>query len=106
MQYRVIERGTDRIRYVDPSRMLASHQAKQLATQPDMILAFAHEIAEREPGDVAVYADVWVSINGRTPARLINPEIDLTHITNEWDRTSYVLEQPVSLDGGWILGSR
>ena len=45
-----------------------------MATQPDMILAFAHHLAreERDRGrDVAVFADAWVVLNGRPAQRLV-----------------------------------
>jgi hypothetical protein len=51
-----------------------------MSTQPDMMLAFAHELARRERAkgrDVGGCADAWVTLNGRPPARLIDPGVDL-----------------------------
>jgi hypothetical protein len=60
---------------------LTPFQVKMMATQPDMLLAFARHLArdaeargERRPH---VYADVVVVLNGREPARYVDPTIDL-----------------------------
>jgi hypothetical protein len=49
-----------------------------MVTAPDLILAFAHVLAERTglPG-VEVRADVRVSLNGRPPRPLIDPRVNL-----------------------------
>lgn len=49
-----------------------------MITEPELILAFAHELARRTgiPG-VEVRADVQVSLNGRPFRPLIDPRVDL-----------------------------
>lgn len=63
---------------------LTPFQIKMMATQPDMLLAYARHVAEveeRRSGHPAqVFADVEVALNGRAPARLVAPEIDLAHL--------------------------
>ncbi len=65
-----------------PSDYLTPQQAKQMAFQPDMLLAFAHylEYQFRQQGypDVQIRADVLVSMNGRPARRLIDPAVDLS----------------------------
>ena len=58
--------------------LLSDKQAGRMMTQPDLILAFAHILAERTgiPG-VEVRADVRVSLNGRPPRPLIDPRVNL-----------------------------
>lgn len=80
-RFRVQDRATHRTRTVLPSSLLTRAQTKAMATQPDLILAFAHELARRERAqghEVAVYADVFAVLNGRAPARLIDPTVDLS----------------------------
>ena len=72
--FRVISDGKTRTVY--PSEVLTPQQVKQMNFQPDMILQFAHFLARQE-GDAQVYADVWVSVNGRPSERLIDPDADL-----------------------------
>lgn len=64
-----------------PRDELTPLQVKMMSTQPDMILAFAHHVAEdfsrRGIEGVEVRADAWASLNGRRSQRLVDPEIDL-----------------------------
>jgi hypothetical protein len=57
-----------------------------MATQPDMVLRYASWIAREERAigrDVAIYADSWASLNGRQAQRLIDPDVDLTRVTDD-----------------------
>jgi vitamin K-dependent gamma-carboxylase len=78
-----------------PQSELTALQAKMASTQPDMILALAHHVADdfRRQGmpDVEVRAEVWVSLNGRPSALLVDPEVDLAR------------EQDSLLPKRWIL---
>lgn len=58
--------------------LLSEKQAGRMMTQPDLVLAFAHVLAERSgiPG-LQVRADVRVSLNGRPPRPLVDPSVDL-----------------------------
>ena len=66
---------------VDPAIYLTRRQTEKMGRRPDMILQFSHFLAEqwRSFGhrDVEVKADVTVSLNGRQPQRLVNPDVDL-----------------------------
>ena len=66
---------------VDPTRHLDSWQSSKLAKHPDMILQYAHYLAEqkRRQGipDVEVRAKVFVSLNGRKPQRIVDQSTDL-----------------------------
>ena len=68
--------------YVNNAEWLSPHQEKQMAFQPDMILAFAHflhnEYKKKGVHDPIVNVDCWVTMNGRPSTRLIDPTIDLT----------------------------
>jgi hypothetical protein len=54
-------------------------QEHMMSTQPDMILQFARHLATIHP-HCEIRADVWVSWNGRTAARLIDPTVDLSRL--------------------------
>jgi hypothetical protein len=66
---------------INPEDYLPSHQLTKMITKPDLIVQFAHYLAEqkRREGydDVAVRARVMVSLNGRQPQLLIDPKVDL-----------------------------
>lgn len=61
---------------------LTPNQEKMMATQPDMILQFAHfledEYQKRGHEDVVITADAYVALNGRRSQRFIDPTVDLT----------------------------
>jgi hypothetical protein len=68
-------------RRVYPSALLTPLQLRQMPTQPDLIHQLARHIREDAEAagetDVTVYADAFVSWNGRPSARLIDPTVDL-----------------------------
>ena len=85
---------------VPPSRYLTDYQEREMSGQPDLILQLAHHIGAeyRALGhdDVQVRADVLVSWNGRAPARLVDPSVDLLTVSDSWGPTSWVLPEPDS----------
>ncbi|MEZ4320082.1 MAG: HTTM domain-containing protein [Myxococcota bacterium] len=87
VDYRVVDRATGRSWTTSPRQELTELQHKQMRTQPDMILDYAHHLAEREAAagrDVAVYAESYASLNGRPSQRLVSPDVDLTTLTG-WE---------------------
>ena len=86
----------------DPNDHLRPRPSAVMATNPDMILQFAHYLqrawADREglPG-VQVRAAVMCSLNGRTPAPLIDPERDLARVTRTWKQQDWILPLAVRL---------
>lgn len=64
-----------------PARVTDHWQLNKMLIIPDMILQFAHLQAEqmRQAGcdDVQIYATVPVSLNGRPPQLMVDPNVDL-----------------------------
>ncbi|MEO8904774.1 MAG: HTTM domain-containing protein [Polyangiaceae bacterium] len=83
---------------VPASQYLTPFQARMTATQPDMILEFAHDVARdfeaHGRGAVRVYADSQVSFNGRRHHRLIDPTRDLTRETDDFGHQTFILPAP------------
>ncbi|MEM8533833.1 MAG: HTTM domain-containing protein [Chloroflexota bacterium] len=88
---------SDREWDVYPNDYLTYQQEKQMAFQPDMILAFAHHLEEQfvQQGypDVAVRAEVYVSLNGRPSQLLIDPTVDLTQEQNSLAPKTWILAE-------------
>lgn len=80
---------------VDNREFLTAFQEKQMSTQPDFILEYAHFLAEvfEERGfeRPKVYVDSYVALNGRLSQRYVDPEIDLTEIDYNDPRTQWLL---------------
>ena len=67
---------------IKPEVYLKSHQLMKMITKPDLILQFARYLAEEKRREgyesVEVRAHVMVSLNGRQPQLLVDPNVDLT----------------------------
>jgi vitamin K-dependent gamma-carboxylase len=82
IEYRARDRSTGRQWRVDPADELTPLQARMLATQPELILQYAHHLAARLehelPGSaIEVRVDAFVSLHCRARRRLIDPDVDL-----------------------------
>jgi len=69
---------------IDQTEYLSSRQRAQVGTWPDMAQQFAGFVAEelerRGEGPVAVRVEARVSLNGRNPQLLIDPDVDLSSV--------------------------
>jgi vitamin K-dependent gamma-carboxylase len=83
--------------YVRPEDYLTPRQTRKMATQPDMILQFAYYLEElwtqhyHHIDDVEVSVDNYVSLNGRAPAPMVNPSLDLTRIKRDLVPADWIL---------------
>ena len=97
VEYRVHDPATGERWRVYPEDYLTPLQAERMATQPDMILETAHiigrDFAERGHKSVKVYADVFVAMNGRESARLVDPDVDLAAVSHGLTRKEWLLPQ-------------
>lgn len=83
---------------VDPLEYLQWRQFSEMSGQPDLIAQLARHIADdfaqRGLGPVQVRADAWISLNGRAPTRLVDPDVDLAQI--DPDRDAWLLAAPTT----------
>jgi len=93
--FRVVDGEGERSTVVDNRDFLSVFQEKQMATQPDFILEFAHFLAHhyRERGftEPQVYVDSYVALNGRLSQQYVDPNVDLARVHRD---------EPVE---GWLL---
>ncbi|KPJ91256.1 MAG: hypothetical protein AMJ55_12135 [Gammaproteobacteria bacterium SG8_15] len=83
--FTILDPVTKQSWYVEPEPYLTEKQARKMPTQPDMILQFAHFLEKKwkqdyRLDDVEIRVNNYVSLNGREPAPMVNPSIDLTTI--------------------------
>lgn len=79
-----------------PGDYLSPQQEKQISIQPDMILEFAHfladEFGEQTGSPVEVRAETYVSLNGRSSRLLIDPNVDLAQQEyRRWQHNTWIL---------------
>jgi vitamin K-dependent gamma-carboxylase len=95
--YHVRDPRSGRAWQVSPFDELEWRQASEMSGQPDLILQYAHHLAEtfrsRGLDGVEVRAEAWVSLNGRKSRLMIDPQVDLAAVP------------PGLLPARWILPS-
>ena len=95
---------------INPKDYLKSHQVMKVATKPDLLLLFAHFLAEekRREGydDVEVRARAMVSLNGRAPQLLIDPNVDLTKEQVSLLPTPWIVPLTTPLGSGGTRGTQ
>lgn len=79
---------------VFPGDYLTPQQEKQMSFQPDMILEFAHYLAQQMQAqglaEVEIRAEAYVSLNGRPSRLLLDPTVDLTTQRNSLAPKSWI----------------
>ncbi|MEO1623594.1 MAG: HTTM domain-containing protein [Bacteroidota bacterium] len=90
--------GVDkRKEWVDNNDYLTRQQEKMMSTQPDMILQYAHFLAEeyRNKGfqDPQVYCNSKVMLNARPSQAYIDPSVDLAKIERGFHHKDWILPQ-------------
>jgi len=89
-------------REVDPASYLSERQLDKMLTRPDMILQFAHHVADSERkrgrGQVAVHAWVRVALNDRPAHLLVDPKTDLAAVDRSLSHADWILPLPEDRD--------
>ncbi|MEM9384388.1 MAG: HTTM domain-containing protein [Pseudomonadota bacterium] len=101
LEYRVAltrHDGTRRTVIVSPHRYLTEEQYREMAGQPDLILQLAHHIRDDYLAEgfatVEVYAQSFVSLNGRLAHRMIDPAVDLASTEFGLARAGWITSAP------------
>ena len=90
----VVKDGDQKV-IIDNRKHLTPLQEKMMATQPDMILQYAHYLEGvyelqgfKNP---QVSTEAYVTLNGRRSKQFIDEQVDLTEIEDSWKHKSWVL---------------
>ena len=94
--FKVVDAATGQRFYIDNRDFLTTFQEKQMATQPDFILQYAHFLADHfaQQGHqhVQVFVESYVALNGRMSQPYVDPTVDLTKIHESfYPRTWWLL---------------
>tara|TARA_Y100000782_G_scaffold115534_1_gene159607 strand:+ start:7595 stop:8956 length:1362 start_codon:yes stop_codon:yes gene_type:complete len=94
-QFYVKDAKTGREGMVINSEFLNPHQEKQMAFQPDMILQFAHFLAEeyekRGVENPEVRCEAYVTLNGRPSKLIVDPTVNLATINDSFKHKTWIL---------------
>lgn len=82
--------------FVNNSDFLSPFQEKQMSTQPDFILQYAHFLGEhfKQEGhkNVAVFVESYVALNGRLSQPYIDPEVNLLEQKESFKHKDWILK--------------
>lgn len=94
-EFRVVDPGSGTAKIVYPHEWLTKQQERMMSTQPDMILQFAHFLAQKETEnghpDAQVYSTCYVSVNGRGSRPLIDSGTDLAKEYENFSHKPWIL---------------
>ncbi len=94
-QFKIVNGETGSSFYVDNARFLTAFQEKQMATQPDFILEYAHFLKSHYESQgifsPKVYVESYVALNGRRSRPYIDPTVDLTELTESFEHKTWIL---------------
>ncbi|WP_296312897.1 HTTM domain-containing protein [Winogradskyella sp. UBA3174] len=95
VQYKIVNPKTGNWFYVEHNKFLTEYQQKQLRTQADFILEFAHFLEKhyKEKGikNPEVYAESYIALNGRLSQQFVDPTVDLTKVTESFSHKDWLL---------------
>jgi len=101
--FKVVDPATGRTWTVNPAMSLDDKQYRSLSTHPDMLLQFAHHLAEeaqRTTGAaVEVYAQTSASLNGRPMQALVDPTVDLAKVERSLGAAEWIVPLKEALPG-------
>tara|TARA_R100000365_G_C2748464_1_gene80041 strand:- start:11162 stop:12499 length:1338 start_codon:yes stop_codon:yes gene_type:complete len=93
--FHVTDPDTGRSWELYPKDYLSPMQEKQMSTQPDMILQFAHfledSLKKQGISKPEIRAEVYVSLNGRGSQLFLDPNKDLTQIKDSFAPKNWIL---------------
>ena len=93
--FKILNGNTGKRFYVDNHDFLTATQQKQMSTQPDLIVEYAHYLGEHFASQghehVEVYVESQVALNGRKSQPFIDPNRDLMKVKNGLSNRDYIL---------------
>ncbi|WP_443081490.1 HTTM domain-containing protein [Tenacibaculum sp. SZ-18] len=94
--FRILKYDTGNSFSVTNEYFLNPFQSKQMSTQPDFILEFAHFLGEHykkelKNENIGVFVEGYISLNGRKSQPYINPRIDLLKVKEGFAHKTWIL---------------
>ncbi|AFU69504.1 vitamin K-dependent gamma-carboxylase [Psychroflexus torquis ATCC 700755] len=88
---------------IDNRDFLTPFQEKQMSTQPDFILEYAHflgtHFGSQGHKNIAVFVESYVALNGRLSQPYIDPKIDLMQVKNSFAPKDWLLPFNDKIEG-------
>lgn len=95
IKFRVVINDTGESFTVENDKFLSPFQIKEMKTQPDFILEFVNILGDyyKTPNrkSISIYAESYVSLNGRLAQQFINPNVDLYKLKDGFEHKNWIL---------------
>ncbi len=111
--FTVTDPATGRVWTVDNRQFLTRRQIAKMSSRPDMILQYAHHLADQWQHlhgvrGAQVHTVAMISLNGRRPQALIDPAKDLAKVERNLKPASWIvpLTEPLFADGRKLANNR
>jgi len=93
--FRIHDANTHANTEVNNAEFLTPLQEKMMSTQPDLIVKYAHflkkEFSKRGMKNPEVYAEVYVTLNGRRSTLFVDSSFNLASVKLSWKPYSWIL---------------
>ena len=93
--FKIVNSKTGRFFYVQNNDFLTPTQEKQMSTQPDFILEYAHYLGNHFKKDghknLQVFVESYVGLNGRLSKLFIDPKVDLYQEKDTFKHKNWIL---------------
>ena len=93
--FKVVDKESGQRFYVNNADFLTPFQEKQMATQPDFILEYAHFLKQHFEAqghkNLGVFVESYVALNGRRSRPYIDPTVDLTQQQESFKHKDWIL---------------
>jgi len=93
--FKVVNTETGERFYVDNTDFLTSFQEKQMATQPDFILEYAHFLKNHFESQghesLEIYVESYVALNGRRSQPFIDSSVNLAEKKESFKHKDWIL---------------
>ena len=93
--FKIVDSKTGKFFYVQNNDFLSTLQEKQMSTQPDFILEYAHYLGDHFSKDghknIQVFVESYVGLNGRLSKLYIDPKVDLYQEKETFKHKNWIL---------------
>lgn len=94
--FRVVKYDTGNSFKVKSEYFLNAFQQKQMMTQPDFIVEFAHFLgkhykSELQNDNIGIFAEGYITLNGRQSLAFINPKVDLLTVNDSFKHKDWIV---------------
>ena len=93
--FKVVDSLSGKRFYVQNEDFLTAFQQKQMATQADCIVEYAHQLGAhfkaQGHNNMQIFVESYASLNGRKSQAYIDPNIDLLTLENNFKNKTYIL---------------